>query len=234
MAQVVIQSGGGQTRQVNSHYGGITVKVTSDGFAPIVGVPVEFNVPPSGPSMSWDGGWWYQQKITDANGEATCDGALANGTAGQFGVDITSEGANAVTYFTNTTDPTPPQDVWTVQIISGSGQIATVEQQFALPIRARLFNNFGTPSAGNQIIFELPTNIGDPPRGTFPGGSPTYVSVVTDANGYANSPMITASTKAGRWQAAVYGDFVLGPQWQAAAFENRAKATSVPLLFCEA
>lgn len=82
---------------------------------------------------------------------------------------------------------------WTLSIVSGDLQSARLEQPFALPLQVRLQTADGNPVAGQEVTFDAPAS-GASAR--FAGGS-RQARVLTDAQGLARSPVMTATGAAG-------------------------------------
>lgn len=79
--------------------------------------------------------------------------------------------------------------------VSGHDQSATILMPFSQPMVALATDQYGNPMVNTQVTFNLVS--GD---GTFAGGSTTAVKV-TDSNGIATSPTITAGLNTGTWTA---------------------------------
>lgn len=86
----------------------------------------------------------------------------------------------------------PARD-WVMSIVSGDLQSTRLEQPFALPLQVRLQTAGGNPVAGQEVTFDAPAS-GASAR--FAGGS-RQARVLTDAQGLARSPALTATGVAG-------------------------------------
>ncbi len=80
-------------------------------------------------------------------------------------------------------------------IFAGSPQNTTVNQNFATALQVRVVDTNGDPLEGVVITFTNPGGSG--PSGTFGGQS--SITAVTDANGIATAPTLTANTVAGQF-----------------------------------
>ncbi|MBX3717329.1 MAG: M36 family metallopeptidase [Burkholderiales bacterium] len=83
----------------------------------------------------------------------------------------------------------------TLLVASGSPQVTGLGDDFGSPFVARLLSPGGIPVAGAAVAFEAPATGAS---GTFGGTSP-YYAVVTDASGYATSPVFKANVVAGTY-----------------------------------
>jgi LPXTG-motif cell wall-anchored protein len=82
-------------------------------------------------------------------------------------------------------------------------QATIVRTPFAHPLVATVLDPDGTPLAGATITFTAPDT---GPSGTFPDGS-TTTTAITDANGVATSPTLTANDTIGNYTATATADF---------------------------
>lgn len=102
---------------------------------------------------------------------------------------------------------------------SGGGQFTSVGQPFAQVLSARVRDAGGQPVAGAAVRFDLPSTGAS---ATFVGGART-ATAATDAQGVARSPVLTASTTVGVYEARAS---VAGAVTDAVfALENRAQST---------
>ncbi len=83
---------------------------------------------------------------------------------------------------------------YSIQVASGSGQSAVVNTAFAQPLTVRALDAGGNPVAGVTVTFAAPATGA---TGSFAGG---VVTAVTDASGYATSPLFTAGSVWGSYQ----------------------------------
>jgi LPXTG-motif cell wall-anchored protein len=78
-----------------------------------------------------------------------------------------------------------------------------VNTAFARPLVATVLDPDGTPLLGETITFTAPDT---GPSGTFPDGS-TTATAITDADGVATSPTLTANDVVGGYTATATADF---------------------------
>jgi adhesin/invasin len=127
-------------------------------------------------------------QLTDGNGLATFND-LQISAAGRKTLRATSSQQSPV-------DSIPFQitagAAAAIKSVSGSPQFAGVLQPFASPLRALVTDAAGNPVSGAPVLFTAPA-AGPGAGGTF-GGDTT---VVTDANGLATSPTLTANGQPG-------------------------------------
>jgi YVTN family beta-propeller protein len=98
--------------------------------------------------------------------------------------------------YNGSSSPVLTQSVVLTVVISayaGSGQSASVGTVYAAPLKALVTDSSGNPISGTSVTFTLPVSGAS---GTF-GGS---VTVTTDANGIATSPVLTANSQVGTFQ----------------------------------
>ncbi len=92
-----------------------------------------------------------------------------------------------------------------IAVFSGSPQATTVSNQFPTLLQARVTDVAGNPVSGVAVTFAPSTAAG--PSGTFSG--PT--TVVTDANGIATAPALTANSSPGNFVVAATATAVSSP-----------------------
>ena len=86
-----------------------------------------------------------------------------------------------------------------LEITGGSNQSTTVGTAFTDPLEVTLTDQYSNPISGAQIDWSLPTAGIPIATGHFPGPT-TVANSLTNSNGVATSPTVTASTVAGQWQ----------------------------------
>ena len=132
--------------------------------------------------------------------------ALADNTASHAGIGTSCRGIG-------TTDSgslcgvinTAPNEV--IVPISGANQTAVLGTQFGSALRVRTFGNNGQPAANREVFFTLPTT----GAGAAFAGETTTVSVMTDANGVATSPLFRANQTVGPFTALAWLGFQRAP-----------------------
>jgi hypothetical protein len=134
--------------------------------------------------------------LADYNGDGTLDLAVANFRSNTVSVLLNTSGPSA-TITRNTAVGTILDDDAPASIVpaSGDNQRAILGATFANPLAAYVFNANGHLVQGVSVTFTAPAGGAS---GTFPGGQES-VTVVTDANGLAMAPALTANTTAGSY-----------------------------------
>jgi len=82
-----------------------------------------------------------------------------------------------------------------ITVVSGSPQQSPLDAAFALPLKAKVTDSSGAPLAGINVVFTAPAGGAS---GKFATGG-TTVTVATDANGIATSPVFTANGVSGAY-----------------------------------
>jgi autotransporter-associated beta strand protein len=150
---------------------------------------------PTGTVQFFDGATLLGTSTLDANGQAT------------FSTSALPAGARTITAvysgdadYNGSTSPVLTQNVGSAQIgsivvFAGSPQSTVVDTAFATNLQARVLDTNGNPVAGVSVTFTAPqtTTLA---TGTFTGQVPT-ATAITDANGVATAPVLTANTIAG-------------------------------------
>lgn len=150
---------------------------------------------PTGTVQFFDGATLLGTATLDSNGQATLTtSALPAGAR-----TITAVYSGDADY-NGSTSPVLIQNVGSTQIgsivvFAGSPQSTVVNTAFGTNLQARVLDTNGDPVAGVSVTFTAPqvTNL---PTGTFTGQVPT-ATAITDANGVATAPVLTANTVAG-------------------------------------
>ncbi len=82
-----------------------------------------------------------------------------------------------------------------ITVVSGTPQSTGLNVAFAVPLKAKVTDSSGTPLSGINVTFTAPAGGAS---GKFATGG-TTVTVATDANGIATSPVLTANGVAGSY-----------------------------------
>jgi len=194
-ATVTAVGGTPQNTPLGSPYGNFLQAKVVDAFGnPLPNVPVTFAAPLAGPTGTFNE---LTTVPTNPLGIATAPAFSANHVLGSFTVTATVAGIASPADFSLTNTAIPAA----IKTLSGTGQHATVFTSYGEALKARVTNTAGKPVSGITVVFELP---GSAANGTF-AASPI---VVTNANGVATAPALTANTTAGSftikaWVAAV-------------------------------
>jgi hypothetical protein len=181
--------GGVQATAINSTFpAALTAQVVDGSGTPLPCVPVTFTAPASGASASLS----TITVVSNAQGMASVN-ATANGNFGSYMV-VASLPAGVAPVSFSLTNLGPPS---AIVATGGSGQTASINAVFGAALMARVTDAGGNPLPGIAVTFTLPASGAS---GTFPGGV-SSVTVFTDANGVAVSPLVTANGIAGNYSA---------------------------------
>ena len=161
----------------------VTVRVTSFGN-PAGGVTVTMTAQGGAGSLTET-----TTATTDVNGQATFTN-LRITTTGTY--QLLAAVSGFVTRLSNSFNITAAASR-IVAVLSGNSQTATVGTAYAAPLKVTVKDSFGNFVAGASVTFTAPSS---GPSVTF-GGSAT---VITDSNGVAASPALTANTQSGAFQ----------------------------------
>jgi streptogramin lyase len=194
--RVAASGGATQDTPVGWQYGSLLQATVVDAYGnPVPAVPVTFSVPVTGPSGTFAA---LATVPTDALGMATAPVLTANHVVGSFIVLAKASDAPPAPFLlTNTNVPA------SVVAVAGAKQKVQVTTPYA-PLRVRVLDAHSQPVRGTTVVFELP---GDGPGGTFAGPA----TVVTDANGMAQAPSLTANRTAGTFTVGAWVAGVASP-----------------------
>lgn len=165
--------------------------VTDQFGNPIAGANVTFTAPGAEPTGTFSGGFSTVVAVTNAAGIATAPTFTAGSQVGSYQVTATTAGVATTLTYDLTNFPITPGSI---QVIAGSPQSTVVNTAFATNLRIRLFDLFGNPMANQEVTFTAPSA---GPGGFFQGNN----VVITDADGYAEAPVLIANTVAGNFTA---------------------------------
>jgi hypothetical protein len=185
-ATVTAAAGTPQNTPIGSAYGSLLQAKVVDAFGnPLANVLVNFAAPLAGPSGTFNA---LTVVPTNTLGIATAPGFSANHVQGTFTVTATAAGIASPANFSLANTAIPAA----IRTVSGTGQHATVFTSYGAALTARVTDASGKPVIGITVVFELP---GSAANGTF-AASPASV---TNANGVATAPTLTANTVAGNF-----------------------------------
>lgn len=140
----------------------------------------------------------------------------------QFQATAVADGAGRVVAGTPGWDTSVWQVVNATVVASGIGPQATpIGRPFAQPLRVSTRDRQGTRIAGVPVTFTLPAT---GPSATFPGGA-TSASAVTGPDGYFDTPVLTANSVVGSYQATASS-----PGAQSASIDLRNTPTPVSVV----
>lgn len=164
---VAVQSGSGQSATAGTALAQpLVARVTAADAGPVAGVTVTFAAASGGGSVA------PVTATTDSLGLASTTATLGSSTGTQS-FTATVSGLSPAT-FTATATPQGGVPV-SVQIATGDGQSATVNQSVAIAPRVRVRDFFGNGVPGVQVVFGVASG----------GGSATALTDTTDASGFA-------------------------------------------------
>jgi chitinase len=185
--------GSGQSALVTTPFASaLQLQVVDATGAGMSGIAVTFTAPPTGATAAFNGSTSVVVP-TDASGIAMSPIPVANSLAGAYTVSATIAGVSTPVAFTLTNKAQNPS---AIAAISGTPQSTVIGTTFAQQLMARVTDAAGNPMAGVTVKFSTPSG----------GASALFsgvhaVKVVTDANGVATAPVVTANNKAGRYSA---------------------------------
>ena len=192
-----VMSGDGQSTQIGTPFAqALQLQVQDQNGVPLAGVPVTFTLPASGAGASFDSNGVTMTVVSDGAGIATSSTLTANNLVGSYMAVATASGLAQTATF-SLTNGAVPVEVLTLSVISGTGQSAVVSTAFAAPLQVKVVNAQNQGKAGVLVRFTLPAAGAS---AQFAGGV-SSVDVLTDANGVASSPVLTANGTAGSYAA---------------------------------
>ena len=161
---------------------------------PIGGASVTFTAPASGASGVFTGSGNSATATTNGQGVATAPSITANGTAGGYAVTASDGGVTNAIAFALTNLAGAPSGI---VVTAGGGQHAVVGTAFATNLQATVRDANGNLVPNAAVTFAVPPTGA---RGTFAGGGAS-ATAMTNAQGVATAPSITAGTVAGSFTA---------------------------------
>lgn len=190
-AGIGASKGGGQAAAVYAQYAQpLQARVTDADGDPVQGATVSFAVLPgvTGASASFLTGG-QAIATTGSDGLATSPPLIANGSPGRFTAVASADGiASVATY---ALDNHAAEQTLTALVGPQSTTIGTV---YGSPLTARLVDASGQLVEGGAVTFTAG------PGAAFPGGL-TEATVLTDTNGVATSPVLSAGGAVGSFTA---------------------------------
>jgi hypothetical protein len=184
-----VVAGTAQSATINTTFGtALQVAVKDVGGNPVSGATVTFTAPASGASGSFAGGGSAATAVTNAQGLATAPVLTANSTTGAFTVTAGTGSATAAFSLTNLAGaPT------SLTVVAGTPQSATINTAFATALQVTVKDVGGNAVSGVTVTFTAPASGAS---GSFAGGGST-ATAVTNAQGLATAPVLTANSTAG-------------------------------------
>ena len=208
---LVYVSGDGQLKQIGTTLDSPFVVRTVDiGDNPVSGISVQFTIdslPPGATGQSLS----VANTTTDVNGVASTLLTLGDGP-GVYKVTATLPGHTPIVFRATAVTST---GAVRLAYTSGNGQSAAVSKQLANPLVVTVFNEFGSPVAGQAVKFVIDSM---PAGATGQSISPT--TVTTDLAGRA-SAVVTLGTKVGTYRITATSAGLIG-----SPVEFRVRATA--------
>jgi hypothetical protein len=194
-SSISASSGSGQQASAGTEYAQpLQAHVTDADGDSVQGAAVTFTVLPgeTGAGGAFLGAATVQ---TDSSGTATAPPLLANASAGRFTVTASTDGLSAVATFDLDNHAAP----MTVAVTGPADPAGKVEAAYAQPLRVHVADATGAPVEGASVAFGIsPSSTGA--GATFAGGA-VQATVLTDADGDAASPQLTAGKVSGSFTA---------------------------------
>lgn len=191
---ISINTGSSQMVVLNASYTALTVTVLDQFGAAWPTGTVTFSAP-AGHGF-FPGAVLSVDAPLGVDGTATSPVFTANSVAGPFTMTATVTGTSPAvtvnTTFTNVDAAVPT----TVQVTSGSPQAAALSAQYAQPLTARVLNGVGDPLSSISVLFTAPAAGASC---SWPALFTNTVTELTDINGYAATPNMTANATLGSY-----------------------------------
>jgi hypothetical protein len=199
-AAIVPSGGTPQGAKISTVFGSpMRATVTDSSGQPLGGISVTFTAPGSGASGTWSGAGTSAAVVTNAQGVAVAPNFIANGTMGEYVVTAQISGNTLVAPAQYNLVNLAP-DAVNVIVSNGTPQSARVGTTFGVPLQVTVRDNADALLSGVQVTFTAPATGAS---GTFTGGSRT-ATVVTNAQGVAIAPPLTANTTEGTYQVTAF------------------------------
>lgn len=187
---------------------------------PLAGISVDFSAPDSGASGTFAASGTNRVTVgTDATGVATAPTLTANDIAGSYSVQADSAYGAVKLFLTNSAIGVPAS----ITAAGQTDQEASVNSQYAQPLRAQVLDANGHPVQGASVTFLLGTGASGAGAGFVGGGA--QATETTKADGQATSPPFVANGTPGRFTAAASTSGVAGVA--TFTFANHAAATTI-------
>jgi protocatechuate 3,4-dioxygenase beta subunit len=193
---IAATSGSAQDASVDSSYAQpLQARVTDANGNPVQGAAVSFAIVPgtSGAGATFLGG--QPTATTDSNGVASSPPLLANAMPGRFTAVASVEGVTAVAAYSLDNHAAAT----TIGAVAPNRAQATVGTRFRARLQAKVVDANGQPLEGAAVTFAI-AGAGAGAGASFLGIG-AQATVLTDTNGIAISPPLTANTTAGQFTA---------------------------------
>jgi len=183
-AHIAVNAGNSQSVRPSATMSSLSVIITDQYTNPIPGASVTFTAPTTGPRLTF-AGTNSVSRNTDSDGIAETNAPVAGTIAGSF--NITAAIGALRTQFSFTILPGLPA---VLSITSGSDQSAVVNTEFTSLLSVTVTDQYNNVVANVPVTFNAPSS---GPSATFNGNN----TVLSNAQGIATSPSLTATTTAG-------------------------------------
>lgn len=191
LAGLGVYSGTGQVAKAGSEFAQpLEVEAVDTAGCPLANEPITFELPAIGPSAAFAGSVLDATVETGSNGVASSPTLTADDVLGSFDATAVLDNYELTFPLTITTVGAAS----TVTPVSGGGQSAAVGTAFPSPLSVRVTDAYGDPVSGQTVSFQVLAN--DEATATFSSGGAS-ATAVTDQNGLATSPSLTAGTATG-------------------------------------
>jgi adhesin/invasin len=193
-AQLAITGGNNQSRNINtaSAYNALSVSVQDALGNGVPSVPTVFTIVggSSGAGATFVGGGSTVTVNTDVAGAASTPRLSSNGFVGSLTVVASAAGLSTTFTLTNID---PPSSIVAFGGVSQSTEIGTM---FGTPLQAEVLDSAGVPLANALVTFAVTTGAGGQ-TATFSASA----SALTNAQGIATAPALTANGQLGAYTA---------------------------------
>ena len=170
LPRLFIISGGNQTGIIGETLANpFAIRVRDPDNNPLEGVPVTFTVTAGGGTLS------TTATVTDAKGRAESTLALGS-EPGTNTVEVRARDISQTRVF-SAEATLPPSEPTTLSIVSGDNQTGVIGEVLASPFVVEVRDQYDDPLEGATVTFAV----------TASGGTLSVVTVMTDANGQAES-----------------------------------------------
>lgn len=194
-ASIVAVQGSLQTTSVATPFAlALKAQVKDAQGAPLAGISVTFSLPASGASGTFAGGGATANATTDATGVATSPSIVANTVLGAWNASASVAQVATPATFSLTNLAGAPS---ALTASGGTPQTTIASTLFGALLQANVSDAYGNPVAGAIVTFRLPAS---GPSANFTGMGKT-ATAVSDANGIASSPPLTATSTIGSFSA---------------------------------
>ena len=193
-ASITATAGTPQSASVNKAFGTALQAVVKDsGNNPVSGATVTFTAPSTGATGAFSGSA-TTSVVTNASGVATAPALTANGQAGSYAVTASVAGVTAKASFSLTNIAGSPASIAST---AGTPQSATVNTIFGTNLQVVVKDASSNPLNGVTVTFSAPTS-----GATAAFNGSATATAITNSNGIATAPALTADGQTGSYTVA--------------------------------